>query len=185
MRLPESFIGQPIRSLQTMLRVIAEDDNSYIRIMPDGIYGPETISAVSRFQKKHGLPVTGITDQSTWEAIVAEYDPALVRQDSAWPLDILMEPGQVIRQGERHPHVFLVQAMLAVLSDAYQSIPQPALTGILDGITADSLAAFQQLSRLPATGHLDKLTWKHLALHYPLASALKRDMGKYPAYMPG
>ena len=50
MREPESFIGQPIRSLQTMLRVIAENDPSHERIIPDGIYGPETVSAVSTFQ---------------------------------------------------------------------------------------------------------------------------------------
>ena len=32
MRPLSSFVGQPIRSLQTMLRVIAEDDPSHLRI---------------------------------------------------------------------------------------------------------------------------------------------------------
>ena len=41
MRPPESFIGQPIRSLQTMLRVIAEDQPGHVRIIPDGIYGSD------------------------------------------------------------------------------------------------------------------------------------------------
>ena len=59
MRPLSSFVGQPIRSLQTMLRVIAEDDPTHLRIVPDGIYGPETTAAVSTFQRKHGLPVTG------------------------------------------------------------------------------------------------------------------------------
>ena len=45
MRPLSSFVGQPIRSLQTMLRVIAEDDPSHLRIVPDGIYGPETAAA--------------------------------------------------------------------------------------------------------------------------------------------
>ena len=62
MRPEESFVGQPIRSLQTMLRVIAEDDPMHISLVPDGIYGPETMASVSRFQSLHGLPVTGITD---------------------------------------------------------------------------------------------------------------------------
>ena len=34
MRPLSSFVGQPIRSLQTMLRVIAEDDPSHLRIVP-------------------------------------------------------------------------------------------------------------------------------------------------------
>ena len=172
MRPPESFIGQPIRSLQTMLRVLAEDDPSHMSIIPDGIYGPETRAAVSTFQRKHGLPVTGVTDQQTWEAIVRHYEPALVRVDEAYPLNIILNPGQVIRKGERHPHVYLAQGMLAVLAQVYQSILAPGLTGLLDIPTADALASFQQLSGLPMTGNLDKHTWKHLALQYPLAANL-------------
>lgn len=173
MRPPESFIGQPIRSLQTMLRVIAENDPSMESIVPDGIYGPETLRIISRFQRDHGLPVTGITDQDTWEAVVAVYEPALVEQDEAQHLQIILNPAQVIRKGERHPHLYLVQSMLKVLSQVYGSISDPEVTGILDDATEDALFLFQQLSGLPATGHLDKHTWKHLALQYPLAANLQ------------
>jgi len=170
MRPPESFIGQPIRSLQTMLRVIAEDDPRHPMLVPDGIYGPETMAAVSAFQRMHGLGVTGVTDQATWEAILAEYEPALIRRNEAYPLEIILNPGQVIRKGERHPHMFLVQGILGALSDRYQSISAPALTGLLDDATEDSLASFQLLSNLPMSGQLDKITWKHLALQYPLSA---------------
>jgi len=174
MRPSESFLGQPIRSLQTMLRVIAENDPSHPALIPDGIYGPETMQAVSFFQRKHGLNVTGITDQPTWEAIVAVFEPVQVEQTEAWPLEIILNPGQVIRKGERHPHIYLVQAILAVLSDVYDSIGKPGLTGLLDDATADSLASLQALSNLPMTGNLDKNTWKQLALHYPLAANLQQ-----------
>lgn len=173
MRPPESFIGQPIRSLQTMLRVIAENDPQYLSVIPDGIYGPETMQAVSTFQRLHGLPVTGVTNQTTWDMIVAVYEPALIEQDEAFSLDIILNPRQVIRKGERHPHLYLVQAMLLALSQIYQSIGAPSITGILDEPTADSLASFQFLSGLPATGNLDKHTWKHLVLQYPLAANLQ------------
>lgn len=176
MRPPESFVGQPIRSLQTMLRVIAESDPSHVRIIPDGIYGPETMAAVSTFQRKHGLPVTGVTDQPTWEAVVAVYDPALIEQIEAEPLNIILNPRQVIRKGERSPHMYLVQGMLTVLSQAYDSIGLPSLNGLLDEATADAIASFQYLSGLPATGDLDKATWKHLALQYPLAANLEIEV---------
>lgn len=172
MRPHESFLGQPIRALQTMLRVIAENDDSYLPVIPDGIYGPETVQAISVFQRNHGIPVTGMTDQGTWEAVVAVYEPALIEQDSAQNLEIILNPGQVIRKGERHPHLLLAQAMLVSLAEAYESIPQPSVTGLLDDATADSLASFQALSGLPMTGHLDKHTWKHLALQYPLSTNL-------------
>lgn len=173
MRPKESFIGQPIRSLQTMLRVIAEDDPTHLRIIPDGIYGPETTRAVAVFQRNHGLPVTGVTDQSTWESIVSVYEPARIRAESAHPLEIILNPGQIIRKKERHPHLYLVQGMLQVLADTYGSIPRPSLSGLLDEATADSLASFQQLNALPMTGNLDKHTWKHLVLQYPLAAILQ------------
>lgn len=180
MRPPESFIGQPIRSLQTMLRILAEDSPNYIPVIPDGIYGPETMSAVTAFQRQHGLSPTGITDQETWEAIVLQYEPALIRRDSAHPLHIVLNPGQIIRKGERHPNIYIVQAILAVLSDTYESIGRPDSTGILDAATSDALSSFQMLSGLPMTGHLDKVTWKHLVLHYPLAANLQISRDDQP-----
>ena len=180
MRPPESFIGQPIRSLQTMLRTLAEDSADYLPVIPDGIYGTDTMKAVSVFQKKHGLPQTGLTDQDTWEMITAEYEPALIRQDSAYPLYITLNPGQIIRPGEHHPHVYLVQAMLTVLSETFESIEKPESTGILDQATSDALSSFQQLSGLPMTGQLDKITWKQLALQYPLAANLQLNSFDFP-----
>ena len=169
MRPNESFVGQPVRSLQTMLRVIGEQDENHPSVVPDGIYGPNTVAAVTAFQRRYGLPVTGITDQATWDAIVAVYEPALVFVDEAQPIEVILSPNQVIRRGEEHPSLYLAQAMLAVLSQAY-GISMPGLTGVLDLPTEESLSGFQELSRLPMTGALDKLTWKHLALQYPLAA---------------
>ncbi len=172
MRPPESFIGQPIRSLQTMLRLIAKNDPSHELIIPDGIYGPETLSAVSTFQQLHGIPPTGVTDNRTWDTIVEIYEEALVEQLDAEPLQVILNPGQIIRKGERHPHLYLIQAILAVLAERYESIPSPPVTGILDEATADALSSFQDIQGLPMTGHLDKHTWKALALQYPLAANL-------------
>ena len=62
MRPLSSFVGQPIRSLQTMLRVIAEDDPSHLRIVPDGIYGPETTAAVSTFRFHIDDIISGLDD---------------------------------------------------------------------------------------------------------------------------
>ncbi len=170
MRPKESFVGNPVRSLQTMLRVIGENDASLPSVVPDGIYGSDTVNAVSAFQRRSGMPVTGITDQDTWEAIVAAYEPAMTEQIEAQPLVILLEPGQVIRQGEENPAIYILQAVLIVLSQAFASITAPQVTGILDIPTANSLSQFQALALLPVTGELDKNTWKHLALQYPLAA---------------
>ena len=169
MRPPESFIAQPIRSLQTMLRVIQEDAGHTDSIVPDGIYGSGTMRAVSDFQRRHGLPVTGITDQATWDQVVVEYAPALVRVGAAQPLQLILNPGQVIKRGQSHPYLYLIQSMLVAIAEAYGSVSAPQITGVLDLPTTESISSFQYLSQLPQTGEVDKITWKHLALQYPLA----------------
>jgi peptidoglycan hydrolase-like protein with peptidoglycan-binding domain len=169
----ESFVGQPVRSLQTMLRVIAENDDLQPSVIPDGIYGPQTVSAVSSFQRRNGLPITGVADEQTWYQIVLAYEPALIAVGPVQPLEIILEPNQVIRQGDENPNLYLVQAMLTVLAQAYGSITAPAVTGVLDIPTANAISEFQVLTLLPATGELDRETWKNLAIHYPMATIRK------------
>ena len=168
MRPGESFVAQPVRSLQTMLRVISEDDRRIPTVVPDGIYGPSTMNAVSAFQRQNGLPVTGITDQETWERIVSVYEPALVRVDKAESIEIIMDPGQVFRIGDSSPYIYLLQSMLTQLSLDHPRIIAPGHSGILDESTAASLLAFQSLSGLEATGDLDKITWKNLVRQFTL-----------------
>ena len=178
MRPNESFIAQPVRSLQTMLRVIAEQDGNLPSVIPDGIYGPNTVTAISAFQRKAGLPVTGVADQTTWDAVVSAYEPALVLIGEAQPIAVILEPNEVIRRGQRDPNLYLAQGMLIVLSQAYGSIAPPGLTGVLDLPTQEALSSFQTLNRLPATGQLDKITWRQLALHYPMAATMQREKEK-------
>lgn len=170
MRPNESFVGQPVRSLQTMLRVIAEGDPQISSVIPDGIYGRDTARSVTNFQRSKGLPVTGSVDQRTWEAIAAAYELALIEQAEAQTLQIILNPGQIIRRGERNPNLYIVQAVLQVLSEAYSQITPPSQSGVLDLATANAIMSFQQMHLLPCTGDLDKQTWKHLALQYPLAA---------------
>ena len=115
-------------------------------------------------------PFTGIADQTTCQALVAAYEPALIEVAEAQPIEVILNPGQVIRKGESHPNVYLAQAMLTVLSQTLFSITPPSMSGVNDVPTSNSLASFQELSLLPVTGELDKQTWKHLALHYPSAA---------------
>ena len=177
MKPEESFIGQPIRSMQTMLRVLAEQNPDYISLVPDGIYGPETSAAVSNFQQSHGLPVTGVTNQETWDMITGEYENALTEMNNAEAVTISMDPNTVYCKGSSNPNIYLVQAMLTALSDVCESISPPGICGTLDDHTADSIASFQQLCGLPASGDLNKTTWKHLALQYPMATRLHSDSG--------
>lgn len=168
MKPAESFIKQPIRSLQTMLRVLAENDSSLPTVVPDGVFGPLTMQAVSTFQRKHGLPITGTVNQQTWEYIVSEYEPALIRIESAEPIEIILEPRQVFKHGDSSPYIYLLQAMLTQLSNDHPTIDRPGNTGVIDEATVASICGFQQLAGLEPTGEFDKITWKNLVKQFTL-----------------
>lgn len=178
MRPGESFIEQPVRSLQTMLRVLAEDDNRQPTVVPDGIYGPTTMQAVTSFQRRSGLPATGVADEITWNAIVREFEPALIRINKAEPIEILLEPGQVFRRGDSSPYIYLLQSMLTQLSHDHTLIQPPSHSGIMDDDTARSLAGFQRLSDLPDTGDFDRITWKNLVHQFTLNAHKGAAAGK-------
>ena len=182
MKPTSSFLGQPIRSLHTMLRVLSEHNAEYKTLIPDGIYGPDTMSAVRIFQQKNRLPITGVTDQLTWEAVVAAYELALVEVTLPETLQVLLNPNASVTHGQSGPIVYLAQVILTVLGDNYHCIPSPPITGILDAATSDALEHFQQLSGLPITGDLDRHTWKHLALQFPMASNLPISEGTREVY---
>lgn len=71
------YVGMPIRTLQTMLRAISRLNSAVPSVVPDGIYGENTVSSVRGFQRAFGLPVTGVVNQGTWEQIVQIYDDSL------------------------------------------------------------------------------------------------------------
>ena len=103
-----------------------------------------------------------------WGVVLALIVP-LIRLDAAQPLNIHLEPGEVIEAGQTHPNIYIVQGILLVFSEAYGA-PKVSATGVLDAETSLALREFQRVNGLPQTGQLDKLTWRLLALQYPLAA---------------
>ena len=170
MKPAESFVDQPIRSLQTMLRTIASIEPNQVNVMPDGIYGSQTAAAVRSFQRRQGLNPPGIVDQAPHERIVQEYERAYIAAQKAQPVQITLDPGLVLRRGEKNNHIYLAQSMLTVLHLLDSRLPAPPHTGVLDPATAEAVAAFQTVAGLPPTGEIDKRTWKDLALYYALAA---------------
>ena len=170
MRPEISFLGQPVRSLQTMLRTIGIAEGRPITVIPDGIYGRQTAAAISLFQKEHGIPVTGITDQQTWDMITYHFSQAQTQIGKAQGVEVVLNSGRVFTDGDSSPWVMLFQSMLAVIAQHYRFSGCPTSSGCMDKKTCQCLTEFQRLSGLPETGQLDRKTWKHLSLQFTLAA---------------
>lgn len=152
----------PIHDLQTMLRTVVPEQG----LGRDGIYGTETRDAVKAFQRSRGLAESGAADAETWDALVDAFKRREPLRAPAEPLQIVLQPYQVIPLGSDNLHVFLIQGMLNALGKLYIEIPVLASTGTLDAPTAEALRFIQNRAGLEETGELDKLTWKNLTHQY-------------------
>ena len=146
-------IGQPVRSLQTMLRTIAQNDSKVLPVIPDGIYGSDTMSSVSSFQRRHSLPATGATDIDTWYAVA---DPVLP----------ILQKGQVIRAGEVNEHLYMMHGMLRAVGEYYPTMPRVACNNVHDEGSVAAVRWLQTRAGIEPTGNITRLTWKNLSRLY-------------------
>lgn len=170
--------ASPIQALQIMLRRVLPGTQYRTRLVPDGIYGEQTRGAVSEFQRQNALPVNGEVDLATWNVLVPVYRSALVTGGKAEPLQIVLQPEQVIRSGDVNTHIYIIQALLAALGRFYLGLPLVRVTGRHDEATVKAVVWLQKRAGLPTDGHVDKHTWRFLVHLYRLASG--DGSGRYP-----
>lgn len=159
-------IGQPVRSLQTMLRTIAQNDSKVLPVIPDGIYGSDTMSSVSSFQRRHSLPATGATDIDTWYAVADEYRRALVEVGPAEPVLPILQKGQVIRAGEVNEHLYMMHGMLRAVGEYYPTMPRVACNNVHDEGSVAAVRWLQTRAGIEPSGNITRLTWKNLSRLY-------------------
>ena len=170
MRKPEVYLAQSVRSLQTMLRAIAKESGQIPPVIPDGIFGSNTETALKAFQRTCGLPPTGKTDQATLDALNNSSSHASVHAGPAAALRIILQPNQALRPGEGNDHLHLIQAMLHVIGTHYHDVPPVSMTGILDAETELAIRWLRRAANLPDRPEIDRLTWLYLTHLYRAAA---------------
>ena len=151
---------ESIRSLQTILQRISAFIPEISPVIPDGIYGEQTMNSVMSVQRHVHLPVTGVVDAATWREISELYQKAEDFFSAPQHLEIYMRPGQTIAPGEENLHLHLITGMFHALSQVYDNVPPDI---------ADALQWLQTLYNMERTGMLDRSSWRCLASLYRLA----------------
>lgn len=164
----------PIGELQQMLQLLSPEDGPF----EVGVYGAHTRHAVERFQQTHRLQVTGAVDPETWNALKNAYENELIDRQSAAPLEIIMQPHQVLEKGCDNVNVYLVQAMIKALDHYIPEMPTVDVTGRLDAKTERAIEWLQRCCDLPQSGSVDKNTWRFLAHEY--RSMVGDGTGSFP-----
>lgn len=168
MRVESDFLGLPVRSLQSMLREISYCDAGLPCLTPDGVFGEATLETVMRFQKEVGLPVNGVVDNETWDAVVRAYWDSIPRTAMPRPVLAFRDQDFEVRAGDCCIHMFLVQAMFQALSRVVEGVEPTPVTGEHSGASVRNTIWLQRRSGLPENGRMEKLTWNMLSRLYDL-----------------
>ena len=154
------------RNLQKYLRQLAYFDSNIPFVPIDGNEGSNTTDALRAYQARRGLPVTGVADQETWEALYEDYLISL--EEEAPPAGFSPFPAEpkdyALKIGDEGFAVSAVQHRSK--SVVFFPITPIEVTGIYDDATRDAVSEVQGRYLLPVTGEVDKLTWNALVRLY-------------------
>jgi len=132
--------GEPVSQAQRALRRTPN-----LALQVDGEFGPLTETATKEFQKQAGLPVTGVVDEATWQAL---------------PTGL---PMPVLKKGVKGDVVRNLQTILTMGAfDLWKTTPQ-GVDGEFGSNTEASVRAFQTWARLQVDGIVGTNTWNALS----------------------
>ena len=155
-----------IKEIQSDLRTLYKGGIIDISIVPTGVYDSRTAEAIKELQRSAGLPVTGITDRTTWAVLTDAANRirnAEKGSDPIYPFEQLTAGG-CVHPGECSDLVYIIQVMLACLSG--YDFEDISICGDYDSATEDAVRSFQRINGLRESGEVDKSTWNALAGAY-------------------
>lgn len=157
-----------VYQIQNWLYLISQIDSDVLRVNPDGIYGEETVSSVSSFQKKHSLPQTGKVDFDTWKKLYSESkvaDELLLDPQKISPFSAVLKNRSIVL-GDCSDTVFFIKLMLLSMSIEHDYINNLDINNTFDENTSQIIATFQNTNGINSTGEINLQTWNALARAY-------------------
>ncbi|MBE6530798.1 MAG: hypothetical protein E7679_01745 [Ruminococcaceae bacterium] len=157
-----------ITNLQRYLRQLSYTDADIPSPPVDGIFESVTKNSLLAFQKKYGLPQSGVGDRATWDKLYAEYLASIARYSPPRALSVFprVPEGYAVSRGDEYFLVGIIQLLLNELQIIYDSFIPLSMNGIFDEPTEKNIIDFQKKNHLPAMGKVDKATWDSLVRAY-------------------
>lgn len=166
--LEREMLAKPVSSLQYMLRQLSKTYQFLPQLVVDGIYGERTLEAVMRFQREAGLPVTGVVDQATWNAIRNCWLEQQARESYSRATRIFPSEGIQVQEGENKEYLIVPQTMFNILSRQFDGITPCEADGCNGPASANNIRWLQRAAGLPQTGCMDTATWDALSHLYEI-----------------
>ena len=160
--------ANPVSSLQYMLRQLSSTYQFLPQLVVDGVFGERTLEAVMRFQREAGLPVTGVVDQTTWDAIRDAWLAQQAKTGYSRATRIFPSEGITVQEGETKEYLIVPQTMFNILAKQFEGITPCQADGCNGPASADNIRWLQKAAGLPQTGCMDTATWDALSHLYEI-----------------
>lgn len=154
-----------IRLLHYLLRAIAyfDEDIPYLGTTGNTVFDENTVKMVLAFQKKYGLPTTGVVDKNTWAKLKDVYNELLQNIPSEYlQYEDEFYGGRILTNGINGEDVRRLQKFLLKICREKGNIPGVRVTGTFDDLTELSVRKLQEILQLPVTGAVGAVVWKEI-----------------------
>lgn len=159
--------GQPVRSLQYYLNVIAYFNPEIPSVTSNGVFNQEMENQVKAFERFYGLNPDGIVDFRTWELMRSVYNDILNNLPEGYAgSTAALYPGYNLTPGMQNDDVRELQTYLNVIAQNIADVPSVQPTGYYGPETENAVRVFQQLYGIAPTGYVGAPTWDAIAKEY-------------------
>lgn len=155
------------RQFQHFLHTIHQYTGDIPDVDMNGIYSDKLKETVALYQKKRGLPITGLGDRDTWHSAYEEQQSLLDLYGTSIPIKVFPDgTGFILRTGSTGGIVYIIQVMLNAITPHFNNLSPIAYTGKMDDATTRQISLLQHTASYPETGEIDKKTWDLLAIMF-------------------
>lgn len=158
-----SDVGLGVRVLHYVLLTIAYFDPDLPSLRLNSVFNDNTKAMVINFQKKYGLPATGVVDADTWNELVTVYRDTIhnIPEEYAQYEDELFQ-GRLLALGMSGDDVRIIQKFLLKICQQTGNIPGVRVSGIFDDLMEKSVMKIQSIFNQDTTGVIDPITWYNI-----------------------
>ena len=150
--------GIEVEHIHYYLDAIAFLDPDIPRLKTNSIYNDNSITMVKAFQKKYGLPVTGIFTYRDWNKLKDVYNNILKNLNNEFVNDLY--PDNFLSLGSKGEDVVRFQKYLLSICRYDHSIPGVRVNGIFDDLTNNSVLKLQRDLGLDENGIVGPILWR-------------------------
>ena len=158
-----SDVGLGVRVLHYVLLTIAYFDPDLPSLRLNSVFNDNTKAMVINFQKKYGLPATGVVDADTWNELVTVYRDTIhnIPEEYAQYGDEFFQ-GRLLALGMSGDDVRIIQKFLLKICQQTGNIPGVRVSGIFDDLMEKSVMKIQSIFNQDTTGVIDPITWYNI-----------------------